>query len=269
MSSPMAPVAAPLFLDLPADAAAGFAARRLAYHFTPGRGPCWVWMGGFASDMGSTKALALEQAALAAGFAFLRFDYSGHGESSGAFEAGTLSQWLADALAMLCAKAGPAPMLIGSSMGGWLALRAAQRLHDCACRPAALLLIAPAVDFTQALMWAALPQEIRDQIMQQGVWYRASAYAPDPTPITRALIEDGKAHGLLGTHPRFGMPLHIMQGGADPDVPRAHVERFMAELAAEDLRYTLIPEGDHRLSRPEDLAVLVRLALELAQEVGA
>jgi pimeloyl-ACP methyl ester carboxylesterase len=253
------------FLDLAASPA--FPARRLAYVKQGGKGPAIVWMGGFRSDMTSTKAMALETAARAQGRACLRFDYSAHGESSGDFKDATLSQWLEDALQMIRAEAGERPVIVGSSMGGWLALAATLALKKEGRAPGGLVLIAPAVDFTEVLMWAAFPESIKRQIMDTGVWYRPSDYAPEPYPITRALIEDGRKHLLFGQHHHYGVPIHILQGGQDPDVPLAHVQAYVKELAEDDVRMTIIPDGNHRLSRDEDIAALTRITLALAAEV--
>ena len=247
----------------------GFPARDLAYVRREGRRPAILWMGGFRSGMTSTKAMALEEAAAAEGRACLRFDYSAHGASSGDFGTATLSQWLDDSLRMIRAEGGEKPVIVGSSMGGWLALRACQILSAEGRAPGGLVLIAPAVDFTEALMWARFPADIRRQIEVDGVWYRPSEYAPEPYPITRALIEDGRRHLLLGQSLRFGVPIHILQGAADPDVPLAHVEGFVAGLAQDDVRMTVIPDGNHRLSRDEDIAALTRITLAMAREVEA
>lgn len=259
--------AAAQFLDVPADPARGFPARRLAHLATPGKAPAILWMGGFRSDMTSTKAMKLEEAATARGRASVRFDYSAHGESSGDFATATLSQWLDDALHMIRKKGGKKPVIVGSSMGGWLALRATQILAAEGTPPGGLVLIAPAVDFTEALMWAQFPEAIRRQIMDEGVWYRPSEYSPEPYPITRALIEDGRRHLLMGKALKFGIPIHILQGAQDPDVPLAHVEAFVAELAQDDVRMTVIPDGNHRLSRDEDIEALQRITMALADEV--
>jgi pimeloyl-ACP methyl ester carboxylesterase len=246
----------------------GVSPRRLAYARTPGASPCLIWLGGFRSDMTSTKAVALEAAAAAQGRAMLRFDYTAHGQSEGDFAECTLTTWLHDSLAMIRAHGGERPVLIGSSMGGWLAMRATQILSAEGNPPGALVLIAPAVDFTEKLMWAAFPEAIRKQIMEEGVWYRPSAYAPEPYPVTRKLIEDGRTHLLLGAPLKLGVPIHILQGGQDPDVPRAYVEGIIAHLAQDDVRMTLIPDGDHRLSREADIATLIRITLAMAVEVA-
>lgn len=256
------------FLAVPADKVRGFPARLLAYRKGAGKSPTILWMGGFRSDMTSTKAEKLCDAAEAEGRAWLRFDYSAHGESEGDFSTATLSQWLDDAVEMIRHEGGEKPVLVGSSMGGWLALRAVQILAAAGHPPGGLVLIAPAVDFTEALMWAQFPEAIRRQIMDEGVWYRPSEYSPEPYPITRALIEDGRKHLLMGKGARFGVPIHILQGGQDSDVPLDHVRAFMAELAAEDVTLTLIPDGSHRLSREQDIATLQRITLDMAQRVS-
>lgn len=254
---------------LAANPVTGHPARSLAYLKTPGASPGLVWLGGFRSDMTSTKAEALDMACRAEGRAMLRFDYTAHGASTGDFHEATLSLWLEDALAMIRAEGGPRPILVGSSMGGWIALLACQRLVAEGNAPGGLVLIAPAVDFTEKLMWAQFTPEIRRMIEEEGVWYRHSDYAPEPYPITRALIADARNHLLMDKPQHFGVPIHILQGAQDPDVPLAHVERFMAQLGAEDVRFTLIPDGNHRLSRGADIAALTRISLALAQEIGA
>ncbi|MCZ8186774.1 MAG: alpha/beta hydrolase [Beijerinckiaceae bacterium] len=255
-------------LEVEGDAEAGFPSRRLAFRLRPGRRPTLIWMGGFRSDMTSTKAEKLDEAAAAEGFGMLRFDYTAHGESGGEFASATLSLWLDDSLKMIRQFGGDCPILVGSSMGGWLALRATEILAAEGRPPGGLVLIAPAVDFTEALMWAQFPPAIRRQIEEEGVWYRPSDYSPEPYPITRALIEDGRRHLLLGKGARFGVPIHILQGGEDPDVPLAHVRRFVAELVEDDVRMTVIPDGNHRLSREEDIATLQRITLDMARQLA-
>ena len=238
---------------------AGEQARRLAVLARDGLAPPVVWLGGFRSDMRATKAEALDQWAHASGRRFVRFDYSGHGESDGRFEEGTISHWLADALAVLERFAPERPILVGSSMGSWLALLAARALlrskPDRA--PSGLVLIAPAIDFTERLMWDRFPDDIRRGIEREGLWLLTSAYSPDPTPITRALIEDGRAHLLLRGSIETGCAVHILQGMEDPDVPWRHALELVEHLPGEDVSLTLIKDGDHRLSRPEDLDRLI------------
>jgi pimeloyl-ACP methyl ester carboxylesterase len=242
------------------DRGEGASARRLAVLVQEGQGdkqsPAIVWLGGFRSDMRATKAEALAAWARREGRTFLRFDYSGHGESGGSFEDGTLSQWREDAAAVIAAFAGERPVLVGSSMGGWISLLLAHH-RQIAGGLAALVLIAPATDFTEALMWPAFPQDIRDQIMREGRWLRPSAYSPEPYPITRRLIEDGRRNLLLGGPILPGCPVHILQGMQDPDVPHQHTLRLIEHLPADGVAVTLIKDGDHRLSRDSDIALLV------------
>lgn len=252
----------------------GVAARRLAVLSEQGSGPTVIWLGGFCSDMRATKAEALASWARAEGRAFVRFDYLGHGESDGAFADATISLWLEDALAVIAAYGGKRPVLVGSSMGGWIALLAARHLAKTEPDKAnnikqqaigGLVLIAPAVDFTQTLMWAKMPPEIRKVIMDEGVWQRASAYSPVPTPITRALIEDGRGHMMFGSPITTGCPVHILQGMQDPDVPWQHAMTLIEHLAGDPVALTLIKDGDHRLSTPQDIARLTSAVAAMAE----
>lgn len=230
--------------------------RRLAFLSRAGQQPAVVWLGGFRSDMRATKAEALDGWARQAGRAFLRFDYSGHGESDGRFEDGTISDWLEDALAVIRAEAGPSPVLVGSSMGGWLSLLAARALAGTPSAPSALVLIAPAVDFTEKLMWATMPEAERRILVETGRLLVPSAYG-EPYPITRALIEDGARHNLFGAPIEPGCPVHILQGMRDPDVPWQHALRLVDHLPGEAVTVTLVKDGDHRLSRPQDIDQLI------------
>lgn len=233
--------------------------RTIAAAVREGAAPPVLWLGGFRSDMRATKAEALDGWAAATGRRFVRFDYSGHGVSGGRFEDGTLSRWLADALLAAERLAPERPVLVGSSMGGWIALLMARALRALGPEraPSGLVLIAPAVDFTERLMWATLPEEARERIARDGVYLRPSAYSPEPTPITRALIEDGRQHLLLGGPITAGCPVHILQGMQDPDVPWRHALNLVEHLPGDPVQLTLVNDGDHRLSRPEDLERLV------------
>ncbi|MBV8766350.1 MAG: alpha/beta hydrolase [Hyphomicrobiales bacterium] len=237
----------------------GGEARRIAVLSRKGEGAPVVWLGGFKSDMVSTKAAYLDAWAERAGRAFLRFDYSGHGASEGRFEDGTIGRWLEEALAVIRRHVKARPLLVGSSMGGWIALLAARRLgtETPELRPMGLVLIAPAVDFTHALIWMELSPEARRDIEEKGVHLRPSAYSPEPYPITRNLIEEGKRHLLLGGTIQTGCPVHVLQGMRDPDVPWRHALTLMEHLSGDESVITLIKDGDHRLSREEDLARLV------------
>jgi pimeloyl-ACP methyl ester carboxylesterase len=242
---------------------AGEPARRIAYRQTAAvpenTRPGGVWLGGFRSDMLSTKAARLDAHAGAQGRGFLRFDYSGHGESGGRFEDGTIGLWLEESLAVFRARTEGPQILVGSSMGGWIALLVARALAQAgeAERLAGLVLIAPAVDFTQALMWPKLPPAARRDLEEKGVWLRPSAYSPEPYSITRRLIEDGRSHLLLDAPIRAHAPVHILQGMQDPDVPYQHALLLVEHLAEDPVAITLIKDGDHRLSREEDIARLI------------
>jgi pimeloyl-ACP methyl ester carboxylesterase len=232
--------------------------RRAAAANMPGR-PGVIWFGGFRSDMQSTKAMALDAWAEREGRGFLRFDYSGHGQSGGRFEDGTIGLWTADALAALRTLTVGPQIVVGSSMGGWIALlgaRALARMGETE-RLAGMVLIAPAVDFTEALMWKEFTPEIRAAVARDGRWMRQSEYAGEPYPITRRLIEDGRENLLLDTEIRTYCPVHILQGMADPDVPWQHSMLLVEHLTADPVSVTLVKGGDHRLSRDEDLARLV------------
>jgi hypothetical protein len=244
------------------DEAAGFLERdgeRLAWRRIAGAGPTVVWLGGFNSDMSGTKAQALADWAHAAGRAYVRFDYFGHGRSSGAFAAGTVTRWRADALAVIDQLTAGPLVLVGSSMGGWLACLAALARPE---RIAGLALVAPAADFTERLIWAGLEPAARRAIERDGVWLRPSTYG-DPYPISRELIEDGRRWSILPGPVPVTAPVRILQGGADADVPWRHALDLAVALEAEDLVFTLIRDGDHRLSRPADLRRLLAAVEEL------
>jgi pimeloyl-ACP methyl ester carboxylesterase len=225
---------------------------RLAWARLDGAQPGIVFLPGFRSDMQGSKAVALRDHCAARGRAFLRFDYSGHGESEGRFEDGTIGQWAADAIAVFDALTEGPQVLVGSSMGGWIALLLARARPE---RVAALVGIAPAPDFTGKLMWPAFGEAERAEIMQRGVLHLPSQYG-EPTPVTRALIEDGGRHNLLDAPIPLRCPVRILHGMRDPDVPWQHALRLVEALESEDVRLHLIKDGDHRLSRPEDLALL-------------
>jgi pimeloyl-ACP methyl ester carboxylesterase len=249
------------------EVGAGATARPIAVRIRAGRAPGIFWLGGFKSDMRGTKAEALAAYAETSGRALVRFDYSGHGESGGVFEEGTISRWRNEALAVFEAFARGPQIVVGSSMGGWIALLLAREL---AVRPAAearisgMVLIAPAADFTEELMWPALSAEAKQEIMEKGSWQRPSAYGDGPYPITRGLIEDGRNHLVLTAPLEVGCPVRILQGVQDPDVPWRHAVKTAALLPQDDVVLTLVPDGDHRLSRAEDIERLLRAVDELA-----
>jgi pimeloyl-ACP methyl ester carboxylesterase len=225
--------------------------------------------------MKGTKAQALADWAAAKGRACIRFDYSGHGESGGAFTDGTISRWLADSVAVFEACCRSPQILVGSSMGGWLALLLIRELRRRAAAGAdaasvaGLVLIAPAVDFTEELMWKRFTPEIKRQLEETGVWTRPSQYSDEPYLVTRQLIEDGRKHLLLGSMIETGCPVRILQGVEDPDVPWQHAKALVARLACDDVVLTLIKDGDHRLSRPEDIERLISAVSEFCDGAGS
>jgi pimeloyl-ACP methyl ester carboxylesterase len=226
---------------------------RLAWRKVAGAGPAVVWLGGFKSDMAGTKAQAIADWAQARGRAYVRFDYFGHGESGGDFVRGTITRWRADALAVLDELTEGPVVLVGSSMGGWLACLAAAVRAE---RVRALVLIAPAPDFTEKLMAPEMTADDRQALAETGVWLRPSDYG-DPYPITRDLLEDGARWSILPGPVPVTAPTRILQGGADPDVPWRHALELAQAIKGEDVVFTLIKDGDHRLSRPQDLARLI------------
>ena len=254
-------------------AAAKPATRRIAYRVRQGLAPTIIWLGGFKSDMKSTKVMALDSWAAEAGYGFLRFDYSGHGDSESSKEGerfidGTISRWLEDVLAVLAFTSGSV-ILVGSSMGGWLSLLVEKNLRAQSMdgRIQGMVLIAPAVDFTQSLMWAQFSPAIRTEIEQNGVWYLPKPHAPNSWPITRALIEDGRTHLLFGTPLDIACPVHILQGQQDSDVPWTHAMTLMEHLPAAQATLTLVKDGDHRLSRPQDIDLIIRSVEGMAQSL--
>ena len=227
--------------------------RRIAFHRTPGAGPGVVFLGGFRSDMQGTKALHLEAWAQARGRAFLRFDYSGHGLSGGAFEDGCIGDWAQDAAAVLAALCDGPQVLVGSSMGGWIALLLARAQPD---RVAALVGIAAAPDFTEDSVWAGMTPDERAAMARVGRIERPSDYAPEPYVFTRRLIEDGRSHLVLRSPLALPMPVRLLQGTADADVPQAVALRLLDHAEGPDIRLTLVRGADHRFSDPACLDLL-------------
>ena len=243
------------FLDIPNPGGSPWRiARRLRVATAEaGNAPGLVWLGGFASDMDGTKASFLDEWAQARGRAFLRFDYSGHGRSDGRFEDGCIGDWLEQSLAVFERSTQGPQIVIGSSMGAWIALLLARRLaaKGESARLAGLILLAPAVDFTEALMWESFKKRTRSEIMKTGILRRT-----DHPPVTWRLIEEGRNHLLLGGLIRAHARVHILQGMRDADVPWRHALTIAEHLNADPVTLTFIADGDHRLSRPEDLAQL-------------
>jgi len=256
----------PTDVDQPAFTEVGNAPpRRIAVRARPGGAPGLFWLGGFKSDMKGTKALALDAWAARHGRACVRFDYSGHGESGGQFVEGTIGRWLEEALAVFERFCIGPQVVIGSSMGGWMALLLARELRQrkTGASLAGLVLIAPAPDFTEELMWKGFSREARREIEEKGVWHRPSDYG-EPYPITRNLIEEGRNHLILGAAIDVGCPVRILQGAQDPDVPWQHAMRLTHRLPAEDVVLTMIQDGDHRLSRPQDIARIIAAVGEMS-----
>src|SRR5712675_1405208 len=243
------------------------AARNIAVRARAGGAPGLFWLGGFNSDMQGTKAIALDGWAADHQRACVRFDYSGHGESGGAFIDGTIGRWLEESVAVFEQFCRGPQVVIGSSMGGWMALLLARAIANrgaAAASLAGLVLIAPAPDFTEQLMWNGFSPEIRDEITTKGVWMRPSEYGDGtPYPITRALIEEGRNHLLLGSAIEVGCPVRILQGAQDPDVPWRHAFALAHRLPSEDVVLTMIQDGDHRLSRPQDIARIIAAVKEM------
>jgi pimeloyl-ACP methyl ester carboxylesterase len=257
------------------DVGQGSARRRIAYIAQPPAIPGGlglIWLCGLKSDMGSTKAIALRDWAAAQGFGLTRLDYSGHGRSSGRFEDATIGDWLEETRAVFTRATSGPQILVGSSTGGHIALLLVRELMQTdpaeAKRIAGLVLIAPAWDLTEELMWKELSPEVRREIMEKGVWHRPSAYG-EPYAITRRFIEEGRRH-LFGRRPFDpGRPVHILQGLEDVDVPPAHARALAEFLTGGWTRLTEVPDAEHRLSRPQDLEKLFAIIAETAKKASA
>lgn len=234
----------------------------IAYDRICGRGPGILWLGGFHSAMNGTKAQALRDWAGQTGRAFVRFDYFGHGVSSGDFAKGTISRWRDDALAVLDRLCEGPQVLVGSSMGGWIATLLAHARPD---RIAGLLLLAPAPDLTEDLIWARMPPDVRRVVTEEGCWMYHNPYEP-PYPITRALIEDGRQNLVLNRKLVFNGPVRILHGTADTDVPWSQGFK-LAECIEGDVTFTLVKAADHRLSSPANLKLITSSLNAMLEEV--
>lgn len=244
--------------------------RRIAYRWADAAGaggPALLWLPGFLSDMASTKALALADWARARDLPMLRFDYSGHGLSQGNLLQASIGDWLEEAAAMLDFVGERRTVVVGSSMGGWIALLLARHLARGGAlkRLAGLVLIAPAWDMTERLMWRHMPPEVKAEIEREGVYYEPSLYG-DPYPITKHLIEEGRAHLLGEGLLNLDLPVRILQGMGDPDVPWGHALDLVDLLCCDDVELTLIKDGDHRQSRPQDLRRLEATVASLVEK---
>ncbi len=231
----------------------------LAWSKRAGTGPTVVFLPGFASDMGGAKATTLDDFCAARGQALLLLDYSGHGTSGGQFADGSIGRWYEDALFLIDQLTTGPLLLAGTSMGGWIALLLARARPE---RVAALVGIAAAPDFTEKLIWHGLPPAAREALLRDGHIDIPSAYGP-PTRITRGLIEDGRSHLLLDAPIPLTMPVRLLQGLQDPDVPWQTALKLIEHISGGDVQAVLIKDGDHRLSRPQDLALLCRIVAAL------
>ena len=241
----------------------------IAVRHEAGATPGIVWLGGYKSDMLGTKAETLSDWAAGEGRAFLRHDYSGHGESGGAFADGTISKWLGESLAVFRRFTKGKQILVGSSMGAWIALRMVQELRKAGDSTiVGLVLLAPAPDFTNELVEPALTAAQKRDLKKKGFFEEPSDYSAEPYIYTGALIEDGRNNrvmtGPIDTH----CPVHILQGLADADVPASHALKLVSLLPADDVTLSLIPDGDHRLSRPQDLDMLLRVVGDMVRRAG-
>lgn len=246
----------PSFLTAPDGLRIAYAATAAQTSATPGI----LFCGGFKSDMTGTKALALEAMAVARGCGFVRFDYMGHGQSDGAFLDGSIGRWKDDTLLVLDQVFQGPTVIVGSSMGGWLATLAALARPD---RVAGLVLIAPALDFTEDLTWAQMSPEQRAILARDGVLREPSEYSDEPYEYSLKLIEDGRRHCILKAGVAVAAPVRILQGMNDPDVPWRHAVKTVEAFKGDDTRLTLIKDGDHRLSRPQDLVLLTETVWSL------
>ncbi|WP_417671296.1 alpha/beta hydrolase [Roseibium sp.] len=232
--------------------------RQIAVRHAEGASPGLFWMSGFKSDMTGTKAVEMAAFAASRDLSSTRFDYCGHGQSSLGFDETCVSDWLEDTLAVFDRFCTGPTVLVGSSMGGWIAMLLAQARRQTGLIKG-MVLIAPAVDFTEELMWKQrFTDEIRRSIKTRGRWEQPPEYSDEPYVITRKLIEDGRKHLLLDRSLETGCPVAILQGALDPDVPWQHAMRLAEALPQDDVTFSLVPDGDHRLSRPQDIDLMTR-----------
>jgi len=237
---------------------------KIAYKMSAGKGPAIIWCGGLNSDMDGTKAAHFHNWAKDAGRSYVRFDYYGHGASSGLFGDGTVSRWGADVVAVIDALTSGSVILIGSSMGGWASMLAARKRPD---RIKGLLLINPAPDFTEKLMWANWPDDVKSNILTKGVHFEPSEY-DEPYEYRRTLIEDGRIHQLLDAPFEFEGPVRIFQGGQDAVVPPDYSRQIIDVVTSDDITCTLVKTGDHSLSRPDDLYLMTQTLSNLCQTIA-
>ncbi len=233
--------------------------REIAFHRTDGEGPGVVFLGGFQSDMTGTKATTLEEWARVRGRAFVRFDYSGHGQSSGAFAEGCIGDWAEDAMAVVAATEGP-QVLVGSSMGGWISSLVIRAMPGKVC---GFVGVAAAPDFVEDAFWAGFDAAQRRQLEEEGQVWLPSDYG-DPFPVTKRLVEDARERLVLRAPLEMPFPVRLLQGGADEVVPREAALRLFDHIAGPDVRLTIVKGTDHRFSEPENLAQIIAAIEEVA-----
>ncbi len=244
---------------------------QLAYLARDGDGCGLVWLGGWRSDMHGSKAEYLDGVAAREAFPFLRFDYSGHGLSTGHWSKSTITKWVAESFALFRHAAPEGCILVGSSMGAWITLRLLAELQKAGegARVKGIILIAPAPDFTMDLIEPKLTNAERSDLATKGWFEEKSEYLPEPNRWSQAFLDDGRKNcvldGIIHTH----CPVHILQGQKDEDVPYSHALKLVTHLPADRVTLTLVPDGDHRLSRPQDLALLEKTVLGMMQSVKA
>lgn len=250
------------------EVGAGQESRSITVRSRPGSNPGFVWLGGYRSDMAGTKAQAMDEWCARTGHAYCRHDYSGHGASGGEFKDGTISKWLEESLAVFDRFSSGPQILIGSSMGAWIALRMAQELakRGESDRLHAMLLIAPAPDFTHELMAPQMTKAQFAELEENGFLEEPSEYSDEPNIYTKALFDDGEKNRVMAGKIDTGCPVHILQGMEDPDVPWQHAMKLTEFLPGENVSMTLVKDADHRLSREGDIALILGLAEILAQE---
>lgn len=227
--------------------------KQLAYHLHEGNEPTVIFLGGFKSDMEGGKALALEAFCKERGQRFIRFDYSGHGQSSGQFTDGTISSWKDDALAIIDQLGSKNSILIGSSMGAWIALLVALERKE---KVSGLITIAAAPDFTERRIWQTASKEKREELVREGIYHEPSCYDDEPYPITLTLIEDGRKHLLMNSPIELDIPVRLIQGMMDDDVPWQTSQELLEGITSEDVELYLFKNAGHRLSEPEQLQLL-------------
>jgi pimeloyl-ACP methyl ester carboxylesterase len=240
----------------------------IAFEKRDGAKPGLVWLGGWRSDMNGTKALHLDEYARRTGRAFLRHDYSGHGQSSGRLEDGSISLWVRQSLSVFLAQTDGSQILIGSSMGGWVALRMVEELLKAGSKQVAgLVLIAPAPDFTMDLIEDKLTDAQREDLAEKGYVEEVSDYLPEPNRWTRGFLDDGRKNRVMGKIIETFCPVHIIQGMIDTDVPHEHALKLAAHFPKDSITMTLVPDGDHRLSRDQDLQLIERVVSSMIGQV--